>query len=315
MRLVHVAALAVVASVGACAPAHSAPPSDLVSVPGMKEDEWHGIGGLVVENPDDADPSFLVVHDNKDERKGDKKHEDRPRVGRIVVKDGTPTYVGLVWPPEGELPWDAEALSAVPDEPGCYALVGSKGPGVVFRVGGDKIAIVGSFALPGKPDKHDFESFSLRKLKGVVAAVWADRGGGDRGTASAATLFWGTFEKTKTSQGDTAYALNPVGETPPFELPFLVGANTREVSDLKLDADGNVWATAARDDGSSFEGFSYLLGTLRDPESTGGFTPASPPKPSRPFPKHKVEAIEFVSGKRMAYGADDEGRGGRFLLE
>lgn len=288
MRLLAAMAL------GACA---SAPRS-----PGwahLGEDKLYAVSGCVLEHDGDGRLDFLVIHDCK--------RPDEPRIGRATVAGGVTTLTPLAWPAGAEWPVDVESISALPGHPGRFGLLASGGKLFFVDVAGDTVTLAGppvKFPKPPGIAVPNYEGFTLRAQDGGLVAMWADRGDGE----AAARLMWGPFDEAKGPR---------IAGSADVRVPYPEPAHTRDISDLKIDAAGNVWATSAWDDdaGDDFRSAVCVIGVLRDATRSDGFVADPAPRPVREFHDHKVEAIELLPGGRLVLGSDDESRGGWLLVE
>jgi hypothetical protein len=240
---------------------------------------------------------FLVVHDNKT--------PDEPHVGVVLFsyQKGV-RYRPLLWPMRVEPPVDLEAVCPVPGTPGSYLALTSRGRLLHLRYGGsrpDLIEVLHESMLPGLEKNPNLEGFAVQSIGGRSVAVWAERGDGDK----PATLYWGTYD-------DVADAVALLGQAE-VRVPYPSGANTRHVTDLRIDGAGTVWAAAASDPGDEgpFRSAVYAMGTIHVNGEAVDLRLNPDLAPLWTFSR-KVEAIEFVPGARgrVYFGADDEIAGG-----
>lgn len=269
---------------------------------------WQKIGGplrnvsgmaLVSSEPQKAaphTPHFLVVHDNK--------NTGEPRVGLVHVGGSSSmppvTYKPLAW--RGERPpADLEAICPVPRTPGSFLAMTSAGRLLHLRVSQDGVEVLHNSVLPGLKKQPNLEGFAVQSVDGEMIAAWAERGDGDE----PGIMYYGTYDPV----GDVV----TLSGKKKVKVPFPASPHTRHVSDLRIDRDGVVWATAASDPGDQgpFESALYELGTMRAEGGSVAFEPNDDLVP-RWTTKRKVEALELLPGdERMVYfGADDEAAGG-----
>ena len=292
------AVLALAALAGACGPVAAAPPEPRGWMR-LGKGRHDDVSGCALERHAAARTDFLVVHDSK--------KPDLPRLGRVTVAADATTYAPLAWPAGAEWPVDLESICGLPGRPGRFVALASGGRLFTLDVDGDKVALVGApieFPKTKELDAPNYEGFAVREIDGKLVAAWADRGDKE----AAGRLFWGPFDAAK---GPT------VAGSVEIRVPWPEAAKTRDVTDLKIDAAGVVWATAAWDDDEKtpLRSALYALGVLRD-ASPSGFRANAALVRARIFLDQKVEALELVPGADggFALGSDDEGSGGWFLF-
>ena len=269
---------------------------------------WQQIGGplrnvsgmaLASGGPQEAAPAtphFLVVHDNK--------NPGEPRAGLVTVGGRSPAppvaYRPLPWRAE-EVPADLEAVCPVPGTPGSFLAMTSAGRLLHLRTSGDGVDVLHASVLPGLKSSPNLEGFAVQSVGGATVAAWAERGSGDE----PGVLYFGTYDPV----ADVVALAGSVE----VSVPYPAGANTRHVSDLRIDPGGVVWATAASDPGDQgpFESALYELGTLRAEQGAPAFEP-NPRLTPRWKTNRKVEALELLPGDNglVYFGADDESAGG-----
>lgn len=257
-----------------------------------------GISGLATLPTSDAGRSFLVVHDNK--------KPDQVRVATVTVSGNQPPrYAPLTWLGD-DLPVDLEALAAIPDTPGTYIALTSKGAAFHIRYDAEKkgVTVLKRFDLPNAGDKTEFEGFDLHRFGDTLLAVWADRGD----TKTPGMLYWATLDLKTFTFGNRFSA--------PVSVPFPT-TETRPISDLRIDAGGTVFVTASRDPGDEgpFESALYTVGSFHKTDDDVDFTANPAPIRLRVFADHKIEALELVPGPTggIVFGTDDEDFGGWLL--
>lgn len=270
-----------------------------------------GISGITLSARQGNSLSFLIVHDNKQEGQG--------RLASISFKGKEqPQYMPLKWSAKIPLPFDLEAITAVPgenntpltgaservsirSEPSFMALT-SSGRIYHFRLNvfNRDISIDKVFNLPDIPNKSNFEGFSLTKLDDTLLAVWAHRGKDEE----PAIIYWGELD-LKT------YQISPIGSTN-FKVPWPL-TNVRHISDLKVDPTGVLFISSAKDPGNDgpFESAVYIAGVFNSDRHQVTFRQNPELVPLYRFDRHKIEAIELVPGQTggVIFGTDDENRG------
>ena len=254
---------------------------------------------LVLRVPEKVGPDslvFLVAHDNK--------NPGEPRLGTVRVHSGSPplSYEPLSWPAGAEPPVDLEAICPVPTTRGSYLAMTSAGRLLHLRVAGrDVPACSTSRSCRDSESLPNLEGFALRILDGITVAAWAERGNGDE----PAVLYWGTYDPV----ADVVTLVDKVD----VKVPFPATATTRHISDLRVDAGGVVWGTAASDPGDAgpYQSAFYELGMMRVDGGKVTFSP-SPELTPRWKTNRKVEALELLPGDEglVYFGADDENAGG-----
>ncbi|MGH9947641.1 MAG: hypothetical protein ACRD6X_10595 [Pyrinomonadaceae bacterium] len=239
--------------------------------------------------------TFLIAHDNK---KKEQVH------AAILTVEGSkdPKYSPLKWM-GADIPVDIEAATSVPDVPRQYALFTSAGRvyHVRLNLAAGRLELIRSFDVPSIPQKADFEGFALQRLDGILLAVWAERGL----TEKPATVFWGRIDIATGKFSDL--------RTSAFKVPFPL-SNVRHISDIKVDATGAVFVTAASDPGNDgpFSSAMYYAGVLeREAKKSFVFIRSSLLTRIYRLDDHKVEAFEFIPGSDggIAFGTDDENLG------
>ena len=286
------------ASLVAAAPSFGGPTREWTKV---GEGILGGISGCALATHAADRTEFLAVHDNK--------KAGEPRLAWITVTGAKTEAKELAWPAGKEEPVDLESVSAVPGKAGEFVALASAGRLFHVAVANGSVTLLGDpidMPRPERPEKPNYEGFTLQVLGGSLVAVWADRGDG----AAPATLFWGPFDL---STGAT------LEDHATVSVPFPPAATTRDVSDLFLDTCGVLWGAAASDPGDDgpFESAVYVLGTLRKTEKKGfRFQPNPALTRVRSFAR-KVEALALVHGAEggTAFGSDDENLGGAFLFD
>lgn len=240
---------------------------------------------------------FLVVHDNK--------APGEPHLGAVThVAGGGIRYREVSWPTRAEPPADLEAICPLPGTPGSYLAVTSAGRLFHLRYSGETtgtLDVLHESILPGLEKNPNLEGFAVQSVGGKSVAIWAERGDGKK----PATLYWGTYDAVA-----DAFAL--VGRDD-VRVPYPAGANTRHVTDLRLDPAGVVWAAAASDPGDAgpFESAVYAIGTVQVRGDAVEFHRNQPLTRLWTFTR-KIEALEFLPGRegRVYFGTDDESAGG-----
>jgi hypothetical protein len=257
------------------------------------------ISGMALIGYDQKATSILVVHDNK------KKEQLHATIITIVGND-TPLYTPLKWLGD-DIPVDLEAVSALPGRSGQFIAFTAAGRAFHIRVDSKSasVDVIRSVDVPMIPKDGDFEAFDVQSVGGNLIAVWAERGSSKK----PATIFWGRFDPDNGKISETGWQQ--------YDVPFPTEADVRHVSDIKVDASGGVFVTAASDPGNDgpFASAAYFAGVIRAGEKGKIEFAVSPAKaPLFRFEYHKVEAFEIVPGRGMVFGTDDENLGASILL-
>ncbi|BAY65751.1 hypothetical protein NIES22_58580 [Calothrix brevissima NIES-22] len=255
-----------------------------------------GISGIALIEQQSDSLSFLIVHDNK-----------KPNQGRLAIINikgkQQPEYLELNWPSKAQLPEDLEALTSIPGTNNtAFIALTSLGKAYYLKLESDKktISLVKEFNLPPYPKGSNFEAFALQDIDEKLVAVWAHRGEAEQ----PATLYWGLLDLNK-------YQIVPTGYNN-LLVPFPSG-NVRHISDLKIDAAGVVYISAASDPGDNgpFQSAVYVAGSLGYRNNKIVFKQNFHFVPIYRNNYHKIEALELVSGAKggIFVGTDDENFG------
>jgi hypothetical protein len=261
------------------------------------------ISGMVVlaagppreSSEDRQELELLVVHDSK------KPGETRLAV--VAIAGEQIEYRPLQWPADAPAPQDLEAISAVPGAPGEFAVLASEGKVVWLTLADQCVNVVATTTLPEIPSGANFEGLSVQSVGGQCVIAWGHRGAGvDRGV-----LFWGLLDPQTKAISAVGKAAIEVPSPPPTD------ANTRHIAELKLDANGVVWAAAASDPGDDgpYTSVVYTLGVLHTDEREVRFDANRDLTCLWTF-ERKIEALELIGGARggILFGTDDENAGG-----
>ena len=259
-----------------------------------------GISGLALLQQERGSVSFLAVLDNK--------RADEPRLMRLTARAGqAPQSQDLAWP-GFEPPKDLEALTRVPGDPSQFFAITSAGRLYHLRAidQANAVELLGESDLLNAAETPEIEAFDLQYVGPHLMAIWAARGDGP----TAAVLSWGKFDPWQRNVQDVQKA--------EFRTPW-PQQSARHISDLRVDANGNVLVVSTSDPGDDgpFESAAYVAGTLRAHNSSVRFELNSSPVRLRALEKHKAEAIELLPGASggLVFGADNENHGGAILYE
>lgn len=285
------AAAALLATLGA-APAGAAEEWQRVGT-----DSHSGVSGIAVEGrTDDGGVNALIVHDNK--------NTGEPRLSRVTLREGSASVSRLTW--SGAEPVDLEAVEAVPGKAGEYVALASRGIVYHITVAGSTATVIDYAPLPAIGEGDEFESFAIISQNGTLAALWADRGEGDKRPA---TLYAASLSFSEWGQpmfGDV------VDER--YEAEYPTDEGTRHISDITVTASGRILTSSASDAGDDGPFDSAVSAAGRVTVSSKGrvrISVAGSPRVLGTFPQHKIEALECLPGTGDALlGTDDENLGG-----
>ncbi|WP_242573455.1 hypothetical protein [Streptomyces sp. NP-1717] len=278
----------------------------LGTVPAGARGEWHkvggdarsGVSGLAYEGPaaERAGVNALVVHDNK--RSG------QQRLSRITHGEDSSEITPITW--DGAEPVDLEAVEAVPDMPGEYLALTSRGIVYRLKVTGATATVVDYSPLPAIGEGDDFESFAVVAQRGRLAVLWADRGAG---TARPATLYAAPL--TFASWGQPLFG---AVTSKTYRAAYPADDGTRHISDISVTGSGRIIVGSATDAGDDGPFDSAVSDAGRVSVSVAGrvrVTLAASPAVLGKYPGYKVEAVECLPGSADAVlGTDDENLGG-----
>ena len=214
---------------------------------------------------------FLVVHDNKKKEQARISYINK----ELKIKD-------LVWP-EKKLPYDLEASIKVPGEKNRYILMESGGK--CFEITIDpkdfRVDVIHTFTLPLIKSKMNLEGLTIYPSGQGLLFIYGDRGSDSRPS----TLFTSFFNR----KNKKFYDINQFT----FDLPK-PKKHKRNISDLAIDMDGNLWTVATSDPGNygPFISALYQLGKI---SPAGLFKPNHPDliRPIAIIKEQKVDALMF----------------------
>ncbi|BAZ42152.1 hypothetical protein NIES4101_81200 [Calothrix sp. NIES-4101] len=280
----------------------------------LKQEQWlsvqnsitYGISGMTVLQQQNNSLDLLVVHDNK--------KPNQVRLGIVKIQgNNSPQYLPLQWQTNTKLPIDLESLTFVPtkglvnENSTSHMALSSSGQIYHFKLASNNtISLIKIFDLPGLNKDSNLEAFALQEIDGKLIAIWAERGEGEK----PAIMYWGILDLA-------TYKINLAGSNP-VKVP-LKSPNLRHISDLKVDSSGVVYITSAMDNGNDgpFESGVYIIGTFKIQNQQIIFQPKSAITTVGNYPKHKIEAMEFLpNGKGgIILGTDDENIGSSILIK
>lgn len=253
-----------------------------------------GISGIALVESQDDFKVFLIVHDNK--------REGEARTALIKLKRGVPPeYRPVAW--AGETPVDLEGLTKVPDAERTFVALASSGRAFVIDLAEDRatVTVKNSFLVPDIPQGANFEGVAIQKVGDALVMGWGHRGENPK----LARLFLARLEPSLAAPASTASAEVPV--------PWPAAEGARGISDMKIDATGTIFITAAADAGDDGP-FQSALFTGGVCSVVGNDVTLRAGASARLFwtDQHKIEAFDLIPGKTggLIFGTDDENLGG-----
>ncbi|MDA0989912.1 MAG: hypothetical protein O3A51_04075, partial [Verrucomicrobia bacterium] len=223
----------------------------------VRDGKLRGIGGMVtLAVPPGQPTAYVIVHDNK--------KDGQERVAIITPSGPEVGYQPMAWPTDVELPADIEALDAVTvGKHVTYWAMTSGGRVTQFQLdpAQQRVIVKRQFNLPGVLAGDNYEGLLVRQLGSATIVAWSHRGK----SGSPGVLYWGQLV------GETIRQNGWAGIT----VPWPTGASVRHISDLEMDAAGNVYISAASDPGDDGPFFSaiYRAGRFALDDGFFRFTP------------------------------------------
>lgn len=265
--------------------------------------------------------TYLVVHDTKSNEQG-------PRLGILRIrKEQGPEYAEVAiqdWKhPDGQAN-DLESLCALPKHPGEFLAAesgyweGKYGRLFHIKLQGTNAEVLGTSPLPlladnGKGRKGDnFEGIACTSLnERKILVILGERGGSERHPIG--ILRWGLFDPTSHSLTWTPQGTAGVPVVAPGSWPGT--KPKRDISELYLDAQGNLWAAATADesDDGPFRSVIYKTAILQ-PDLENPIKVVPHPRAEWIIDGLKVEALSAPSGisstGSLSFATEDEHLGG-----
>ncbi len=267
------------------------------------------------------DSTFIVVYDLKG-------HKTGTRIGLIEITssglDITPIDVSY-WGPEG-ISNDLESVCAIPGKKNEF-LAAESGNwqgrfGRIFHIKLDipqnKATVLGSFKPPviktndrGMVGDQYEGMHCIRRSSTEYVLILAERGGSRAHPYG--ILRWGTWDVTKNSftfsnEGKNGIAVNAPGN-------WTNPKAKRSLTDLYVDAENNIWATASYDQGDlgPFYSVIYKLGNINTSNASVPIAVIASPKVGRHIHGFKIESLagpakDIIS--THSFGTEDENYGG-----
>ncbi len=258
------------------------------------QDEWVTIGtqqSRSISGVANLNGNIFLVHDNK------KANEER--IGLLRLDGDSVDYRTVDWP-VNDLPYDLEALTAIPNSLTDMIAMESQGKchWLIFDKVKQRLAYNGCIQLPGVKYPTNLEGFDLIKSGKKYLAVWGHRGK----TTEPGKLYWGWMDLNH----KTVHPLDSLEISVDWPTEYV-----RHIADIKIDQSGNCWISATSDPGDEgpFSSALYQIGTFRFSDNRVQFYLEKHPSPIFKFENRKVEGFELISGGILV-ATDDEYFGG-----
>ena len=235
-------------------------------------------------------------------------------------------------------PFDLEGLTAVPGRPSTFMALSSTGWVYLIRL--DKredkakhtveyaVEVLDVKQLPDGLARVELEGLALQQFGAQMLIVWAYRGEGP----ISGVLYWGVVdlkdnqivikhEDTDKEDISVPWAADETQALKRDAQALKVAINVditmfRHVADLKVGADGVVYAASAIDPSNNgpFRSTIYIAGTFDRDKLNLSKSPKLTPLLT--FSGYKVEALELMPGAagRLVFGTDDENKGSSLYL-
>ena len=246
------------------------------------------ISGIATTTSEDT---YLVVHDNK--KKG------QLRAG-LVNLSADSLYSGLGWPVK-DLPIDLEALTNISGMKDQYIAMGSWGfcYWLALDLNTNRLNLIKEFRIPGSGPPLNLESLVLWFAGDSWYIAWAHRGS----VEEPSILFWGLIDIF--SENISIQVIDSVL----VEVPWPIMAK-RNMSDMVMDNNGNLWTSATSDPGDDgpYESGIYKIGKFQKQNDKMEFFIADSFPKQFVFQRNKVEALT-IAGNKMVFATDDENLG------
>ena len=246
------------------------------------------ISGIATTTSEDT---YLVVHDNK--KKG------QLRAG-LVNLSADSLYSGLGWPVK-DLPIDLEALTNISGMKDQYIAMGSWGfcYWLALDLNTNRLNLIKEFRIPGSGPPLNLESLVLWFAGDSWYIAWAHRGS----VEEPSILFWGLIDIF--SENISIQVIDSVL----VEVPWPIMAK-RNMSDMVMDNNGNLWTSATSDPGDDgpYKSGIYKIGKFQKQNDKMEFLIADSFPKQFVFQRNKVEALT-IAGNKMVFATDDENLG------
>ena len=271
-----------------------------------------------------SNSKYLVVIDKKNFHDGDRlaivsvDKEDGCKIRKIDIKD---------WKHKHGRGNDLESVCAVPETKDEYLLVeagyweGEFGRIFHVRLKDEKLKVLKVYHIPsispgGKknPTGDNFEGVACLKYNNDLYVVLGERGGTTRFPNGLLRI--GILKEGAKKIDWNTYA----EDTFEVKLPKSVKTTKmmRTVTDLHLDKDGKLFASAAVDDSDvgPFKSVVYEVGTLEFNKGKLNLVKAPKGKPVYVVDGFKIEAIaaspKFMKSSKLCFGTEDETLSGQW---
>jgi hypothetical protein len=270
--------------------------NEIVKWHSLSEQKIHGVSGIAAVDHE----HFLVVHDNK--------KTAEPRLSIVTWLNGNvPALTPISWCEKTNFPIDLEAITAIPNHPTEYLVLESKGNISHIKFASHNTCkTLTQFELPTLTAKSNIESLALHCFSTQCVLAWAERGD----DKEAAKLSWAKFDVDKNSVAAPTQK--------PFEFfASYPNENRRSISDMAVDADGVVWASAASDPGDDgfFKSALYKLGAFTETNGDVTWQAETDISPSERYDSEniKIEGLAFMQNG-LIMGTDDENKGAKIAV-
>ncbi|GLR20115.1 hypothetical protein GCM10007940_47310 [Portibacter lacus] len=268
------------------------------------------------------DNTYLAVYDLKNFQKG-------YRLGLISSYADSITVVPIKvenWVSEGGIPSDLEAISVIPDRPYEFLMTESGNwqgnLGRIFHIKLNIISrsaeVLGVFQLP-MIHKNDigltgdqYEGIAcVKNDDGAYQVILAERGGSSaypNGLLKWANIDFTTHQINFSEQGKTGIPVAAPGE-------WSNASSKRDLTDLYIDKNGELWAAASQDLGDSgpFNSIIYKVGNTNS-SNNAPFTVFGTLEVYKSLSGYKIEALSGPSiaapASKFTFGTEDEIYGG-----
>ena len=242
---------------------------------------------------------FLVAMDGR--------KPEHPRLAILDWKKGQkPVLNKIDWCDQDNFPEDMEAVTQIPNQKE-YLLLESKGSVTRIQLAeNNHCKITAQFELPNLTADTNMEGLALHCFAENCFLVWAERGD----DKMPAKVSWAHFDIAENELDD------PKAESFEFKAPYPL-KNLRSISDLAIDAKGQLWAAATSDPGDEgpFSSAIYHLGAFEQHKNHVHWKAAKDIKPVARYEKDnvKIEGITFTAAG-LLMGSEDENLGGKVAV-
>ncbi len=264
------------------------------------------------------DSSYVVVYDKKSFQSGS-------RIAILTIKNSTGYTVDEIqiddWKHKEGKASDLESICALPDTKDEFFAVessywlGKAGRIFHIKINGKKIQILNVYNIPNKEDipdnkagSYNFEGSVCLKNKDKLFLILGERGGSKQHPES--SLIIGVLENGKKTFDWSTYK----DDITLIKAPFSTTNDklNRSISDLYLNDKGELFASAAIDEGDAgpFKSIIYKIGTVSFNGDKLIITPSESQKPLYTIDGFKVESLSSSPSRfkesSFSIGTEDE---------